>query len=282
MTVKSIRTVSRDRSLAEPLDLLEDWIRKLAGSTGCRLQLGEHWYSLPARGRDGSITARVRSFDPLPNARSDYWEASIGGSFDERDFWSDCVVFPFLKGVRQIASGDLPDDVDSESFRWLRLVGEGFDDCGWSYAEGPGEWSWVRHPGDEYRCSVGLRTKAAYRAGKPLEVLLSLGGRRHGYLADPSEAACISLLFVQRGRARENLSPWSERPPRRDSRFAVSIAPACRDGKPFRFDLAALPIRGGWIPGRYRIAVRLQRRCNGETQSDYTADISAAAKFVIE
>lgn len=274
---KSILSDPRNRSEAEWLDTLDYLVDVLAESTSCHLHLGAYWCHDEAGGGSASIVCRVRSRSPLPGVHSDCWEAALCYTGDEEGAYSDAYIFPYLNDRRVSSAGRLPEGEEVEEFRHWQFVSGRFVDKGWEYPDGPGEWSWVKVPGDEYPQAIHVSPQdAIFQAGE--SAIVHLSGvqipRSHGQLKTHNPR--VSLVHVNRNQEGSNLSPWTARPPRPTSHDTISLLDTRIDNGHVEFDLTKLRIRGGWIPGRYYASVRIQNvrdprgwKCSGDISSPF-------------
>ena len=173
---------------------------------------------------------------------------------------------------------------DEEEFWWFEFADGEFQEKGWSLPDGPGEWSWVKQPGDEYRECVDCRNVKPRVAGDaPLCVDLLVSDlasvKTYRDRSRPSTPR-ISLLHVTRNREHTNLVPWNARPPRPHSQDVLTLDDVKEvGGDALRIDLRRLRVRGGWIPGRYHLALRTQNfMADGWS---WSSEISAPIKFEI-
>ncbi|MDB4778356.1 hypothetical protein OAG68_02755, partial [bacterium] len=174
---------------------------------------------------------------------------------------------------------------DEEEFWWFSLVDGHFENNGWSYPDGPGEWSWVERPGDEYQQTIKCELEISLlNEGSPIYVNVMApaisDSEKHRQRARTSVPR-ISLIHANRNREHANLSPWTARPPRpncQDTRTLDDVRVFDRDT--IRMDLSKLRIRGGWIPGKYHVSLRLQNFHKPDSQS-WSSEISAPFQFQI-
>jgi hypothetical protein len=268
----------QDLSESEGLDVLEYLVAKLAEATSAHLELGRYWMG------DSSLIARVRSKQPLKGVESDCWDASVCLSGNSRGGWSDVYILSYLQGVRQTRSGPLNELSlhHADDVYWFQFKDGMFHDKGW-LAAGNGEWEWVKQPGDEYQhlAECGM-TEKAITQGLPITVYLKILWTSFtddfNELVHSSDLR-VSLIHVTRGRESTNLVPWSIRPPRAKSKQALTNNDVDLLGNDtLRIDLRKFRIRGGWIPGKYRVSIRVQ---NMEDRWNWSSEISAPIKFEI-
>jgi hypothetical protein len=261
----------QDRSESEWLDVLEYLVAKLAEATSVHLELGRYWIN------DSSLTVRVRSKQPLQGVESDCWDAAVCFSGNGRGAWSDVYVLPYLQGVRNELSLRHADDVF-----WFQFKDGTFHGKGW-LAAGNGEWEWVTQPGDEYQQLVECRiTNTAIIQGLPVIIdlkILNTSFKDECRELRHTSHLRVSLVHVTRGHESTNLVPWSIRPPRAKSNQILSNNDVdLKENNTLRIDLRRFRIRGGWIPGKYRVSIRVQ---NMEEGWNWSSEISSSFRFEI-
>jgi hypothetical protein len=278
---KSILSDPRNRSEAEWLDTLDYLVDVLAASTACHLHLGAYWCSDEPVCRSASIGSRVRSRSPLPGVRSDYWEAALCYTGNAERAFADAYVFPYREGRLVSSAGRLPEGEEVEEFRRWQFVDGRFVDKGWQYPDGPGEWSWVKEPGDEYPEEIHVTPEGAvFQAGESAVVHLSGLQIPRSLASLKMQNPRISLVHVNRDQEGSNLSPWTARPPRPMSHDTVSLHDARIENEEIQVDLTKFRVRGGWIPGRYYASIRVQNLHDPE-ETKCSARISSPFQFTI-
>jgi len=275
----------RGRTETEWLNSLDFLVDRLSEATSSHLELGRYWISDFLGHASAGMSARVRSKQPLKGVESDYWECAICLSGQDGNAWADAYIIPYLQSSRVTSLGRMADRSIQyeEQFWWFNFANGNFENKGWSYPDGPGEWSWVERPGDEYQQYVECDLhKTTFNLGDPvnLNVTASTIADAKKHRQRPrSSLPRISLIHVNRDREHTNLAPWTARPPRHNSQDAVTIDDlkvAGRDS--IKLNLSAFRIRGGWTPGKYHVSLRLQNFHQAD-HSSWSSEISAP--FVI-
>lgn len=262
------------------LDTLDLLVARLADATASHLHLGTYWCSDEPGHSTASMSGRVRSRTPLIGTDSDYWEGAVCYTGGSEGAYADAFLFPFRDGSPVVSSGKLANNAELDQFRWWQLAGGRFVDRGWDHPDGPGEWGWVKKPGDEYRRYVNVQMESAtYHAGEPIIVGLSNIGFTNGQRPTPGSSARISLIHANRDKENTNLFPWGGHPPRPNSSYALSIMDLAFQEARLQVDLSRFRIRGGWIPGQYHLSIRVQ---NGRSPHwTYSSDISPPFKITV-
>ena len=264
----------RGRSESDWLDTLDFLVTALAEATSTYPHVGAYWCNDFPGHQSVSIIARVRSRNPLPGVESDYWEAALCFTGDGDRSYSDAFVFPFLAGRPVTGKGILELDAELDEFRRWQFVEGQFVERGWEHPDGPGEWAWIKKIGDEYPESLVVTLDAKeYRQGRPVSVSLTARDMPGSHLLQKQSAARISLIHANRNRENTNLYPWGNRPLRPGSRYVISVQDVELKGSTIQFDLTQFNIRGGWIPGRYHLALRVQN-CRSPEDWSFSSDIS--------
>lgn len=278
----------RGRTETEWLDSLEFLVSRLSDATGAYLELGRYWIEdFPGHSGAG-MSARVRSKKPLRGVNCDYWEAAICLSGGHRGARADAFVIPYLRGSRITSEGRMADrsSQGEEEFWWFNFTGGEFQSKGSSWPDGPGEWSWVKQPGDEYQQNVDCRiSQSSIRNDAPVYVDVIVSDLAHiktyRNRLRPSTPR-ISLLHVNRNREHANLVPWNFRPPRPGSQDVLTVDDGQTTGRDaLQIDLRRLRVRGGWLPGRYHLSLRVQNFHKPDDWS-WSSEISAPINFEIE
>lgn len=271
----------RGRSEDAWLDTLDFLAGRLGEATSAHLHIGTYWCSDEIGHSFASIISRVRARCPLPGTDSDYWEGALCYTGSNEGAHADAYLFPFRNGCPVVSRGFLAADAELDEFRWWQLDEGRFVDRGWSYPDGPGEWGWVKKPGDEYWQSVNVRTApGGYQSGVPIFVGLSNIVLPTDHRARQQSSARISIIHANRDRENTNLYPWGVRPPRRKSQYALPITEISFQGTELQVDLSRFGIRGGWIPGQYHVAIRVQN-CRNPGDWSYSSDISAPFRITV-
>lgn len=278
----------RGRSEAEWLDVLDYLVSRLSDATGACLEIGRYW--IDDTGASASICVCIRAKAPLPGVDSDCWEAVACLSGQARGAWADAYAFPFLRGSAVTAEGriaDLGPDVEFEDPWTYRFAAGEFQSQGWWPADGPGEWAGIKAPGDEYMLCIDCRpVSTEFSEGEPIYVDLRPAAcapphtdLRVGHGA--SNSPRISLVYVERNREGANLVPWGSRPARSNSQHAETIDRITESSHgTLRLDLSAFQIRGGWIPSKYHVSVRVQNFHEPDSWS-WTSEVSVPLEFTI-
>lgn len=257
-------------------------IHDLEEATDCPQQIGPYWCSASPQLPDPqcSLGIRVRSRRPLPGIHCDNWEATVCLDGDRDRNWTDAFVFPFLEGARVTSLGRHADpDTEPRDFPWYTYTETGWQFNRWE-PDWYGEWASLREPGDLYFPGLDCQpVRDRYRCGEPLLVRVTDEFRRR----DRSlirEPARFSLIHANRNRENTNSAPWGAHPPRRSSPHVRTLTWQNRepDGA-LLLDLSRLSIRHGWKPGKYHLALRVQRQNTGW---DWDSSISLPFHLVIE
>jgi hypothetical protein len=245
------------------LDMLTFLVNRLSPLTGGSVDIGRYWI-FNAMDSDGSISARVRAKRPFPGIDSDYWEAAVCLSSDATSVWSDTYLFPFLRNSTFTSRGRLADGGNKEEFWWLSFENDEWRQEGWMGPDGPGEWSWVTEPGDEFLCNLDCQpANSVVSEHTPLFIDIQFDDFRKfypGQQSNPdSDIIRLSLVHVHRGHEGMNLAPWGEHPPKTKSPHVVPLrwSKDVRQNQ-CRIDLSKWSIRGGWVPGKYYLTLRAQ------------------------
>jgi hypothetical protein len=284
-----IYSAPRGRTEDEWLDVADRLIASLAEVTGCSLEIGRyHGTGGFEEGASVSLGVRVRSKQGLPFVPSDYWEAAICVTADDRGTWADVFAFPFLRGSAVTPKGRIADQGPSaeiDRFWWFQYADQRWQSRGWTYPEGLGEWAWVKEPGDDYAASPMCRpTATMFHADAPILVDVELGDLRIGppfcFRDADVGVARVSLLSVNRDRECTNIVPWSKRPLRSNSPHVQRFRhPNDSIGNAIRVGLDRWHIRRGWIPGKYSVRLRLQYKHHNS--KDFLSVVSEPFKFMI-
>jgi hypothetical protein len=277
-----IRCCSAEQTEAVWLECFELLRRSLSESLKTEVQIGCYWIDESDGNSGAGGTARIRGRAPLEGIESDSWEGILSWSgYRERKTRAVASIFPFLKGsvVQQRGRlADLGPDAETEELLDYPFENGRFVRPRWLYGDGPGEWAGVVAPGNVYWQNLTLVDgPQVFQAGEPITIRLRLS--KHEVFC--RERARVSLVHVNRGREHTNLVPWTAQPPKTNSQHVQSIAYADMSGSDtVVIHLNRFAIRGGWIPGRYHLTVRIQnlRDPKGWT---YTADISHPIQITV-
>lgn len=276
MTVEEMVTRDpRGRSEEEWLDVLELLLSRLEGMTGSKIEVGAYWMDVRATSASAALGARIRADGPLLGTASDCWEAALCITGDQEGAYVDAMAFPFLRGSVVNRDGrlvDLPGNSEVDEL-WLHHEEGRWEDKGFRYPDGPGEWDHIRAPGDAFFrnlfCSA-VRPEVA--AGEPVAVTVD-----HRAVVEVSlevEAAVSIHRLWRDGREIVEAPPATPLPrPGSERRLAVELGDL-----PGEVRLDALSIPGGWAPGRYRIELRLH---HAPRPTSRDADISEPVEIKI-
>ncbi|MBX7220004.1 MAG: hypothetical protein K1Y36_08655 [Blastocatellia bacterium] len=264
------------------LNMLDFLVARLSEATRSRINLGAYWCEDNPKFQGSGLGAQVRSRNPYPLVESDCWEATLCFSQNAQGSYAGTCAFPFLQGSAVTPEGRLADlgrDAFLKRFRSLSFQGGTFVDEGWHIPDGPGEWGWIRQPGDDYRQLIEITMPTTLvEFGHPIRVWLN-GGLPPSRQLSP--LARISLLSINRNHEGKNLVPWSVRTPRSNSAHVITVSQLkVVHYTGLEVDLAQFKIRGGWKSGRYQAVIRVQN-CHSSQDWTYSSDISAPFKFTI-
>jgi hypothetical protein len=238
---------------SEWLDVLELLLARLRVATRAEIELGEYWMYLGPESASAALGARIRADGPLLWTDSDCWEAAFCVTGGSEGAYADVMAFPFRSGsvvTRGGRSADLPGEHDVDEF-WLHHAGEQWEDRGFRYPDGPGEWDHVRAPGSAFFRSLRCTARPTFRASEPLVVTVDHRDQDEPSLGDDASFS-IHRLF------RDGQEIMAAPPALPLSRPGSSRRlPSGAASLPAAFDLQGLAIPGGWVPGRYRLEVRL-------------------------
>lgn len=265
----------RGRTEEQWLDVFEHLLASLSVATRAKIEVGAYWLDVGSTAASASLGARIRADGPLLWTSSDCWEAAFCITGGSEGAYVDVMAFPFLRGsvvTRDGRMDDLEGDREVEEF-WLHYADRNWNDRGWHYPEGAGEWDYVRRPGEAFFRGVCCTSvKGSFATLEPLIISVD-----RGYGSDPSLGDHASLSIHRLLRNGQDIveAPSTATLPRPGSSrrlpFGSTKLPAA-----FRLDSA--PIPGGWGPGEYQLEVRLNY-ARGSTSCD--SDISDATKFEV-
>lgn len=226
--------------------------------------------------------ARIRAGTPVPGIESDSWEGVLCWSGDRgASAHASALIFPFLGGSVVQPEGriaDLGPNAEVERLLLYRFQNGSFVASGWHWGHGPGEWAHVTVPGTIYYrdFAVGLPDETI-ESGAPINVDLTIPELPTVRLT-PDSKARISLIHVNRNREGTNLAPWTANPPT-DSRHAQSLSAASfPQSDLLRIRLDRFNIRGGWVPGKYHLSLRIQN-FHKPTETDWAWSSSISGPF---
>lgn len=270
------------RSESDWLDALELLRSVLAASFDTDVDLGCYNIDDFAGHACAGGSARIRGRGALPGCDCDSWEGILGWSGNRGGRGSaGASIFPFRDGSVLQERGRLADlgpDAETNQLLYYQLEDGRFACDGWNYGDGPGEWASVSTPGSVYHQDLTATGPTEFVAGEP--ILLPL--RLHvPVTAAHCEGARVSLVHVHRGREGGNLAPWTTRPPKKDSGRTLTLSrQALTSPETVVVRLDELSIRGGWVPGRYYLAVRIQN-LHAPRDWAWSCDISAPIHLAI-
>lgn len=265
-----IKANPRGRSESQWLDCLNDLVSELAKVTEGSIQIGRYWIEDFPDFISASATARVCCHNSYPGASSDYWEAAVCLSVrSDRGWWADAYVLPYLQGSRVTRFGRMPDDGSASEEQDLhpisrtsigpsrtpaRLQGDDdvcqlgffenqFIDQGWVTGDGPGEWAWVRKPGDEFPRKADCRVcDTPIRIGQPIWFEVTIP---NSATTTHCSQQRISLFDVTRDLECPNLHPCNTAPAPASPHISVADLKPTGEANIGRFDLRQFGIAGG-------------------------------------
>lgn len=245
--------------------------------------LGGYWIEDFTGDASSGGSALLRASTPVPNIESDSWEAVVcwSGTRGKRAR-ATAYVFPFLRGSAVQPSGRIADqgpDAEVNQVLVYQYEDGAFVYSGWHWEDGPGEWAHVAEPNSVYRFDLAIAAPTSpIEFGTPIYVALTnISLQPHEFPKD----ARISLVHANRNRVRTNLVPWTANPPSNTSRTIPLPANTVSDaanGISVRLD--DLSIRGGWIPGRYHLTLRLQN-CHLADHWSWSCELSKPFKVTV-
>lgn len=259
----------RGRPEEEWLDVLEFGLMRLKDLTGSPIEVGEYWIDVGAGSASASLGARIRADGPLLSTASDCWEAAFCVTGGADGAYADVMAFPFLRGSVVNRAGRLEELSDNECVDefWLHYVEGGWEERGWRYPDGAGEWDYIRRPGDAFfrslRCST---SKAAFVVSEPLLMTLDAQNGNEPWVGDD---AWISIHRLRRDQQRILDAPCLRPLPRPRSAHRAPFESPSLPGT-FHPDILAIP--GGWAPGHYRFEVRLHHARSPTSRDSYISD----------
>lgn len=283
VSLASFREFPGDRTESEWLDAFELLRNCLSDSLQTHVHLGPYTIDDFAGHAGAGGAARIRGKSPLPSVdcECDYWEGILCWSGSRGKSGSaSAFVFPFRDGSvvqRRGRLADLEPGTETDELLSYRLAEGRFVCDGWIYE--PDGWAEVAQPGSVYlqklQLAEGVRT---FVAGEPIMVDLCLPKPA---TASHCRTARASLVHVNRGRKSTNLAPWTARPPKPQARGALPISHQwLTTPSMLRLRLDEFSIRGGWRPGRYHLAVRIQNLHDPQDWS-WSSDISGPVQISI-
>ncbi|MBP3956960.1 hypothetical protein J8F10_16950 [Gemmata sp. G18] len=227
-------------------------LRRLRELVPGEVRFGPYWIGTGSE-RGGSLCSRVRCRTALPFVpESDAWEGSFCTSGNETHSWTDLDVFPFRHG-RNVRPGG--------TFWNLCFSANHWTSRGWRVPDGPSEWEWVKQTGNCYLfprnvCEIARR----HLLGRPPIVTvrpINWFGREHHRA--PAGTVRVSLHDVRRRGASDELGGETALSLADTSRPAVVVTmrtfPRVTSDE---IGLERLPIRGGWVPGKYEVSLRVR------------------------
>lgn len=272
----------RGRSESEWLDTLDFLVNSLSTATSCHLHLGTYWCTDNAGAPTASIIGRVRSRHRLPGVKSDYWEAAICYTGGSDRTYADAYLFPYLEDRPVTRNGRLAPDAELDELRHWKFSDGEFNDRGWTFPDGPGEWGWIERPGDEYQQTLAVTlARSNFGYGEPILATIRNVVVPTAHRDLLGSTGRISLIHANRNKENTNLYPWGTRPSRPTCRYAIPIQQALVQDSSILVDLTRFRIRGGWTPGNYHVALRVQN-CRDKNDWTYSSDISLPFKLIVE
>ncbi len=257
-----IKAFPGDQSEIEWLNAFEYLRDTLSRSLSSHVHLGCYYIDDIPTAKSAGGCSRVRASSPLPGIESDSWEAVLcwSGNRGSRGH-AGAYIFPFLDGSPVQPDGriaDLGPGAEVEAGRYYDFQNGVFVDAGWQWGEGPGEWARVTGPGTVYFSEVEVTLPSSpVRAGSPIYAGLSIKDLVE-YWANPNPNSRITLIHANRNREGSNLSPWTARPATKMQHALDPKEILFRSPQELRIRLDAFNIRGGWVPGKYHLSLRLQ------------------------
>jgi hypothetical protein len=282
-----IREYPGDRSELDWLDTFECLRSCLSQALSTYVQLGCYWIDdFPGFASAGG-SARIRGHHAVPGIDSDYWEGILCWSGNRgMSGYAGALIFPFLRGSAVVRRGRIADlgpgqEVDENVY--YRFENGTFINSGWSYADGPGEWASVTTPGTVYLQCLNVIPPARI-IGEHSQIAVDLQIPQLSSILAHSEresAARISLVHVNRNHESTNVVPWTSQPPQRGSRDVQTVADCSFPTHDvLRVRLDSFRIRGGWMPGKYHLSIRIQN-FHKLTDWAWSCDISEPFKLTI-
>jgi hypothetical protein len=261
------------RTEEEWLDVFEFLLARLSATTGAKIEVGAYWLEVGAGA--AALGARIRADGPLLWTASDSWEAAFCVTGDSEGAYADVMAFPFLCGsvvTRDGRMDDLNGEREVEEF-WIHYADRKWEDHGWRSPDGAGEWDFIRRPGDAFfrgiRCTS---VKDRFAVLEPIMISVGGGSGDGGSLGDHASLAIHRLL---RNGQEIVATPSTVPLPRSGVSRRLPLG-STRLPTAFRLDSVSIP--GGWVPGEYRVEIRVGYARNS-TSCD--SDISDAAKFEV-
>ena len=227
--------------------------------------------------------ARIRAGTGVPGVASDSWEAVLCWSGNRgKRARASALIFPFLNGSAVQPDGridDLGPNAEVEQFLLYRFQNGSFIDSGWHCADGPGEWAHVTVPDTIYNRDLAVSLPAEAIGQGSINVDLTIPELPKIRSRLGAEAR-ISLIHVNRNREGTNLVPWTANPPTnlRHTQSLTSGSSSSTDRLRIRLD--KFNIRGGWIPGKYHLSLRVQN-CHKPTDWAWSSAISSSFELTI-
>lgn len=184
----------RGRTEGEWLEVFEHLLTSLSATTRAKIEVGAYWLDVGSTAASASLGARIRADGPLLWTSSDCWEAAFCITGGREGAYVDVMAFPFLRGSVVTRDGrmtDLDGDHEVEEL-WLHYADGRWEDRGWHYPEGAGEWDYVREPG--HLSFRALRCRSAKGSFAIWEPLLILVDRAHGGDSSLGDRASLAPL----------------------------------------------------------------------------------------
>ena len=268
-----------------------DWLKAfeflraaLSDTLATRAQLG--CYRIDDFPHDASAGggASIRARTPVPGIDSDCWEGSLGwgGSRNSRARAS-ALIFPFLNESAVQPAGRIADigkAAEVDRFLLYEFENGAFVDYGWQCASGPGEWAHATVPDTIYCRDLAVQEpREAFQSDGPIHVDITIP-ELPALRSNLSNNARISLIHTNRNRERTNVAPWTANPPSNLTNAQAWSAASFPAPNVLRIRLDAFNIRGGWVPGKYHLSLRIQN-FHSPLDWSWSAEISRPFKLTI-
>lgn len=276
-----------DRTEDEWLTILEFLKIRIGEALSTTFDVGCYSYEDFPGYASAGMAARIRSRKGLPDIESDYMEGIIlfGGNRGGNGH-ANVSIFPFLNSSVLTRRGRICDfgpNEELDELVWYTFKEGQFKSMGWTYEDGPGEWAGVTRPGDIYIKPLEY-TLVSTETPQDSPIFIDLKIPELPLVCarfSKNSIPRISLLHVNRNREQTNLVPWNVAIPKSNSRHVQYIANCSMpSNRILRVMLNTFNIRGGWVPGKYHLSLRIQNFHNPEHWTG-SSDITEPMKFRI-